>query len=397
MVRRALILGALLAACAEAPQTFVAGDASIPDAELAEVPLSRGEVDDVLELPAAAPDPKDIIVPEPDPELQIVYLGVGGFALSSGGELLLTAPMYTNPSLNDVLTGSIRSDPALIDRHLQVDVSEAKAILVGHAHYDHLLDVPHVFSKTNGATIYGNTSVERLLAATDPAPVCTTTIAPASVIPREKIVTVDAPANDRTDYRQCPEEQLRCAGQWDGAAGEWMQVPGSNIRVRALCSSHPDQFLIFHLGSGCVDEEQCVLPEDGADWREGMTVAYLIDFLDQSTGAPIFRVYYQDAPTTMPVGGVDPSLLAEKAIDVAILCVGSYQQADGHPDETIAALAPRYVIAAHWESFFKTLDDPIENIPFTDVEGFVTRMQAMMPADRAFKPNPGARFVFGVE
>lgn len=406
-MRAAIVLAlcAALAGCREAAAPVNSRDAGgLADVSARDAEPARGTAsEDELELEPITPRSRslDASVPDalmlPPEELEITYLGVGGFALRAGEELILTAPMYSNPSLSSVLSGTVRADTALIDRHLQVDVSDAKAILVGHAHYDHLLDVPHVFSKTRDAQIYGNTSVAHLLAATDPGPVCTGTVAPASVVPRDKIVVIDDPANDRTDYRQCPEEQVRCAGAWDGEAGEWIYIPNSNVRIRALCSSHPDQFLIFHLGQGCVDEEQCVLPEEGSDWREGMTLAYLIDFLDQSTGAPIFRVYYQDAPTTMPVGGVHAELLAEKSIDVALLCVGSYEQVEEHPEATIAALAPRFVIAGHWESFFKTLDEPIENIPFTDVDGFVTRMQASMPVDRAFKPNPGARFVFDVE
>lgn len=350
--------------------------------------------------------------PVAPPPLQIMFLGVGGFAIRAGEDLILSAPMFSNPSLGDVLGGSVAADPAVIDQFLTIPVEDTKAIITGHAHYDHLLDVPYVYSKTHGAMIYGNTSAARLLNALAPdrGPSCasSTTADPGeTIIPPDRIVALDDPNNDRIDYRLCADSQSRCAGAWNGAAGEFISVPNSRVRLRALCSSHPDQFLVFHFGIGCVDEAQCTLPTRGSDWREGATIAYLIDFLDDS-GNPIYRVYYQDAPTTAPVGHVHPDLLAEKAIDVALLCVGSYDQVGDFPGDFIRAMNPRYAIAGHWENFFKKQSEPLENIPFLDVDEFRARLEAEMrptgeapvlvndvpTTDRQWMPDPGTTFEF---
>jgi len=41
------------------------------------------------------------------------------------------------------------------------------AVLVGHAHHDHLMDLPYVWQKRPGATLYGNFTMGNILAACD--------------------------------------------------------------------------------------------------------------------------------------------------------------------------------------------------------------------------------------
>lgn len=340
--------------------------------------------------------------PFPDagpPSLSIRFLGVGGFSIASGGDRIVTPPLYSNPPLDDVLAGSVRADAARIDRLLDaIDLGGTRAFLIGHAHYDHLMDLPYVYRRTPDAMIYGNVDAKRLLAAFAPdrSPGCPTSTAALPEIARDRVVAVNG-ANDAVDYRMCAEPRSSCGGAWDRGEGSWIHVPNSRVRVRALCSEHPDQFLFFHLGGGCVDEDACAPPSRAADWREGATVSWLVDFLDDA-GAPVFRVYYQDAPTNAPVGHPHPDLLAEKRIDVAILCVGNYDQVADQPQATIAALSPRHVVAGHWESFFRSPEEPPTDIPFLDVDEYVRRMnEALGDPSRATKPDPGAELTFAPE
>src|SRR5690554_2105264 len=76
-----------------------------------------------------------------EPTLDIQYLGVGGHRIQYGDAVLLTGPSFTNPSF--LLTGPfmpLSSNHKKIDKFMP-ESSEAQIILVGHAHYDHLLDV----------------------------------------------------------------------------------------------------------------------------------------------------------------------------------------------------------------------------------------------------------------
>ena len=84
--------------------------------------------------------------------------------------------------------------------------------------------------------------------------------------------------------------------------------------------------------------------------------AYLIDFLDE--GRPVFRVYFQDSGTNEPVGYVPVTLLREKRVDVALLCVwGDFHRLRRHPEGILENTRPRHAVLGHWEDFFVTQDN----------------------------------------
>ena len=331
------------------------------------------------------------------PALEVRFLAVGGFHFQVGPDALITAPLYTNPDLWNTLTQPVASDPEVISRFLG-DVSDARAVLVGHAHYDHLLDVPYVRNQTDDATVYGNETVANILAAfaPDPEPECTDREDPGAefYVPPDRVVNVDA----FVDYRNCGDV-LPCSGFTVGSPGEWIPVEGTHARIKAICSSHPDQFWIIHFGQGCIDDPQCSPPSLAQDWLEGTTLAWLVDFLD-TAGNPVFRVYYQDAPTDPPVGLPSADELAEKGVDLAILNAGNYDAVEDAPGGTIRWLQPRYVIMGHWEDFFTTLDQPLQPLPFMDLDALRARLEAERPGEEGttwWIPDPGTEFSFESE
>ena len=99
--------------------------------------------------------------------VQMTYLGVGGWIFQRGRDQVVAAPLFTNPSFLRTGLAGIRSDTAAVDRNLATyDVSGAAAILVGHAHYDHLLDVPRVArGHAPRAVILGSGTVRNTLGA----------------------------------------------------------------------------------------------------------------------------------------------------------------------------------------------------------------------------------------
>lgn len=286
----------------------------------------------------------------PPPSLEVRFLGVGGVTLRHGTDLVVTAPFYTNPDLLAVTLGEVSSDAELVGRFLDPAwVAGAQALLVGHGHYDHLLDVPTVWPMTGGARVYGNRSVSWLLAG----------------VPGlgDHVVPLNDPAVPLVDRRMCPGIDA-CSGVPEGWPGEWVEVPDARVRLRALCSEHPPQFLgVIHFGEGCIAGPLEAPPTRAAAWLEGSTLAYLVDLLGPD-GAPAFRVYYQDAPTSGPFGHVHPDVLAGRRVDLAVLNVGNFDVARDHPAEIIAHLSPRFVLGVHWEDFFRPQDPPLEPIPF---------------------------------
>ncbi len=317
--------------------------------------------------------------PTPPPSMKVSWLGVQGFLLEVGDQAVLTAPLFTRPDMIEVSTGiPVSSDQALVEASLPTSrLANVRTILSGHAHYDHLLDVPNVMSRQPLATLYGNTSAKHLLDAfaSDRAAMCSGDPAPSPTLDRARVIAMDDPAASVVDWTNCPS--MKPAGaSYDGM---WVKVPGANVRVYAVCSMHPDQIAPgVHFAPGSVDTEQCEPPSRVDAWKEGPTLAFLVDFLDAS-GKPTFRVYYQDAPTNGPIGYVPDAVLADKRVDLALLNVGSYDRVADQPTGTIAALEPRFAIGGHWEDFFQPMSSMPAAIPFLDVAKWSSLAEAAMP------------------
>src|SRR5690606_34498106 len=150
--------------------------------------------------------------------LDIQYLGVGGHRLQVGDEIILTAPSFTNP--NFLLTGPfmpLRSDHQRIDE-LMPESAAAQMLLVGHAHYDHLLDVPHVLLKhAPEAHLYGSQ---------------TTINTVSGVIPAARMTALDTSMGTR--------EQ----------PGQWHYSRSGRSRIMGLKSSHAPHFMALNLSRG---------------------------------------------------------------------------------------------------------------------------------------------------
>lgn len=340
----------------------------------------------------AAPDAADVDAPEmaDDTPLEVLALGVQGFVLRRGHDAVMTAPLFTRQSAIEVTFNvSLDADTAAIDAGLaDVPLADVRAVVSGHAHYDHLIDVPHILTKAPGAVAYTNVTGRHVLAALAPDRAATcTSAAPAATIARERVIAVDDPLASHVDYTNCPA--LRPAGA--PLEGTWLYVPSSRVRLMAVCAQHPAQVGPYHFAEGSIDEDQCELPRAASGWLEGATVAFVIDFLDEG-GTPAFRVFYQDAPANAPVGHVPAALLADKVVDLALLCVGSADAVEDHPAAVLGSLQPRMAVSGHWEDFFQPVDATPEPLPFLDLDGYVRRAEAALPG-RHTLAQPGTRFV----
>jgi hypothetical protein len=320
-----------------------------------------------------SPAPSGSVAP-----LRIRYLGVSGFLIEQGQEAVLTAPLFTRPSWLEVTTGAIASNPAAVEANLPpAALSNVKVVLTGHGHYDHLLDVPSILQSAPQATLLANRSARNVLAALAPDrnTRCAGTPAPARPLARSRVVALDDPARSVVDYTYCPSKRPANAP----ATGSWVRLPASNVRVYALCSEHPEQLGPMHYAPGGVEEEQCAMPARAADWLEGTTLAFLVDFLDPASQRPLYRVYFQDAPTNAPAGLVPEPILREKRVDVALLCVGAYEHVADAPTRALLALAPRYAIGGHWEDFSRPTQEAPSPIPLLDLATWVARARYAMP------------------
>lgn len=290
----------------------------------------------------------------PPPSLQ--YLGVGGYLLRWQGEALLFAPSFSNPASLGQPPLLVAADTQKIDQ-LMPPAADVSMLLVGHAHYDHLLDVPHILQKHSPkAQVYGSRTMGHILAA---------------AIARSRIV--DA------------ESQMAVGA----TPGQWFYSPERTIRAMAIKSEHAPHLFGIKLLTGDYQEDLSELPRSTFGWKEGQTLAWLVDLLDQQ-GRPVYRIHYQDAASTPPLG-LPPQLPDSKRVDVVVLCVGAWNQAAAYPQVLLQRVQPRLAVLGHWEDFFGGDPRQPQGLRLQDIRGMVAQTRANLPADGQLKlPVPFA-------
>jgi len=91
--------------------------------------------------------------------LDLRWVGAAGFRLAYEGTVVWIDPYVTRLRLGDFLRRRvIQTDDGEVARR----IDRADAILVGHTHFDHAMDVPAIARRT-GATVYGSTSCANLM------------------------------------------------------------------------------------------------------------------------------------------------------------------------------------------------------------------------------------------
>lgn len=313
-------------------------------------------------------------------DVVVRYLGAGGVAFERDGHAVVTAPYFSNAGLWRVAFGKARPDEAAVERGARdLPVSGVRAVLIGHAHYDHLSDLPTLLrGQLRGVTLVGSPTARNALDACD----------------------LDGGFVDATERIGTPFA-LR-----DGAGAP---VP---IRVTPLRSGHAPHLRGFHWADGKIDRPTSRCADEMAHraLKGGEVLAFLVDFMDGEEVA--FRVYYQDAVPAVGTGLPRPA--DGRRVDLAILCLPSYWLVDGFPESAIEALRPRHVWVTHYENFFEKAGRPRGFAPLVSdrrANAFLDRVDASLDAlalpvagpracgcgpcgDRVTVPLPGEALVY---
>lgn len=308
-------------------------------------------------------------------QVEITYLGVGGVMVRHRGHVLLTAPFYSTPTLPAVTRSVIRPDPTLIERLLPRDADSASAILVGHSHYDHLLDIPYIANRrARGAMIYGSPSVRNILLGD-----------PGLKQQPGRLVAFDSAAIATID-RETP----------------WIYTSDSAFRFMPIRAAHAPTLKLLGGGAmfanGVVDRPLDTLPTRADGWKLGEQLSFLVDVLAPGDTTPVLRLYYEDAPNRPPYGSAPRSVLARRHVDVAILCAATATHVPDTPGALLDYLKPGYVIVTHWEDFFRPQTLPIKLNPYTDADFFMETLSRRLPvASRWSMPLPRTTLRFAAQ
>src|SRR4030095_149852 len=200
-----------------------------------------------------------------------------------------------------------------IDFGLRYIRRQVDAVLVTHAHFDHLLDVPGIMRRTNARLVAGTTAAN---------------LSMSCGIDRKRCLVVQPGST-------------RMIGRW---------------RIRVLRSAHDRVFGWLPFPGTKRAPGTC--PTKASDWRLGEPIAFLIEMNGK-------RIYIDSGGT---VDVLPPAQAAP--VDLAILGV-ALPDSRKRIRAAIDRLRPKYVLPSHQDDFFAPADRGFVFGKLTDFPGVV--------------------------
>ncbi len=263
-------------------------------------------------------NPDDAAPPcdEAGADLQLTYLGTAGFVLEKADRCLVLDPYVTRSSAWETLTHPLVPDAALIAQL----IPRADEVLVGHAHYDHVLDAP-VLCQQTGARLIGSEAVMHVARAAGVA-----------------------------EAQLCPLQ-----GSSEVACGTW--------RVRSLVSRHGKAIFGRVPFPGDISAPP-PWPPRVHQLRHGQVFNWWID-------AAGFRLVHIDSADffTEQLQGLQA--------DIVCLCTVGRQHRPHYVRDVVEQLRPRYILPCHWDTMMTPIQEPAQLIPGVDLPGMVREIEAM--------------------
>jgi L-ascorbate metabolism protein UlaG (beta-lactamase superfamily) len=246
------------------------------------------------------------------------WLGTAGFAVEYAGHCVLIDPYVTRASLARCLGGRVRPDLEVIRRHVPC----ADAIVVGHTHFDHALDVPDIALMT-GARVFGSRSAAALCRAAG--------------VPDGNVDVVERAPGAQPEVREVGPFVLRF-------------IPSAHSRLLLGRVPAPGDI---------ADCEQ--VPMRAERYRCGAVFGVEI----RVAGRTIYHLGSAEL--------VDANVQARN-VDLLLMCVAGWTAGRDVPERVAHRLGPGAVLLSHWDNFLRPLDLPPRPLPAMDLPRLVERL-----------------------
>lgn len=290
-------------------------------------------------------------------QLRVDFMGVAAFAIRYQDKLVLTDPFVSNPPAGKVMFGKITSDTVVVNQfYNRLGLEDVKITLVGHAHYDHLLDLPPLLDKIPGdAVVVGSQTTKNILAACNPTQII-------------------IPADNLTGSPTTP--------------GNWIYSPDSSVRVMPFESDHLPHMMGIELYKGDYTEPLTELPTKAKHWKCGMVISYLIDFMEGPNVK--WRVFFHSSSPKSDMGRFPAMLLGEKSVDVAISSVAL--NSNDYILSVAELYSPKAIFLAHWDNFFQAKEPPYKGVSRSNINKIYRELDSALDTPLILA-EPGSTFL----
>lgn len=292
--------------------------------------------------------------------INITFNGVTSFIVRYGNSVVLTDPFISNPGAKQVMFGKIYPDTALVNAvYNDTDLIDTKLVLISHAHYDHLMDLPPLLPRLPSQTIVaGSNTTKHIIAAAKP----------------EQTVLA-----------------LNNIAGTDSTVGLWVYSTDSTVRTMAFVSSHPPHFLGITLYPGPYTDDLKEIPVKGSDYKRGLPLSYLIDFMED--GVPVYRIFSQSSSAHGSKGLFPKTMLKEKSIDVVLISQAVHGKETDYSELVINHCHAPIVFCTHWENFFRSTSQPLKTVPKAKVEAnYQYLVSTFADSMSIILPKPGSKY-----
>jgi L-ascorbate metabolism protein UlaG (beta-lactamase superfamily) len=247
--------------------------------------------------------------------LELTWIGTAGFRLAYQGTVIWIDPYVTRLPLGTLVRR--RVVPPSQDAVARW-IDQADAVLVGHTHFDHALDVPAIAARS-GCNVYGSTSLQHLMQLYGLA---------------ERAVVVEP----HRDYEVGPFK--------------FHFVPSVHSKLQlGLGIPYSGELTCDHLDDLTPQAYRC-----GQVWAICIEVAGI-------------RIYHQGSADFIE------SELRDRDVDLFLCGISGRRFTPNYVEKIVAALAPKLIVPTHYDNFFRPLGDGLAMSFNVNLTGFADEVR----------------------
>jgi L-ascorbate metabolism protein UlaG (beta-lactamase superfamily) len=260
--------------------------------------------------------------------VSVRWLGTAGHVIEHGGTTLLIDPFLSRTGLLATAASPLRPDADSFWHHLPPRIT---GVLLGHSHYDHLLDAPEI-ARRSGALVVGSASTAAFARAGGVDEALIVTVPPAGLVTRV----------GEAEVRFVPSLHGRLLAGRVPFPGEVRGAPPLPARV----------------------------------WNYRMGGAFGVHVTIGGVS-----IYHNGSANL-----IDAQLEGLSA-DVVLLGLAGRRGTPGYVERVIGLLRPRLVVPTHHDAFFAPLEQGVRLLPGIDLPGFCGQASRSAPQAAIITPT----------